>query len=403
MPSFSNPQNEPCAAIDESGVAADSPARNHPRMSSPAPSAVTRSALVILTVIACGVVLYLLRDIFTPLALAIFLAVMIDGLARLLLRRAPFLPKAAAAPAAIVLSIAVFVGAVVLIAENAAGFVVQIAAYGPRLNGLMEQASGLLGVQAPQSLEQAIRQLNPAQYLSQVGGALQGFASSAVFVLIYLGFILASRRGFERKIIGLFPDRLERRDAVAAFHRIRDGVEQYLWVQTVTGVMIAVASWIAMAAVGLDNALFWALLIFIASYIPIIGGIVGVAAPPLFALLQFDSLWPAVILAAVLQGVQFVVGNIIQPRMQGESLNMDPVVILLSLALWGAIWGLPGMFLSTPIAVMAMVILAQFDGTRWIAVLLSDDGEPLKAADADPPAEPPEASARQDFKAGTSL
>ena len=124
----------------------------------------------------------------------------------------------------------------------------------------------------------------------------------------------------------------------------------------------------------------------------------------IFALLQFDSLWPAAILAAVLQGVQFVVGNIIQPRMQGESLNMDPVVILLSLALWGAIWGLPGMFLSTPIAVMAMVILAQFDGTRWIAILLSDDGEPVRAKDADfPTAAPPPEAAPQDFESGASL
>ena len=62
-----------------------------------------------------------------------------------------------------------------------------------------------------------------------------------------------------------------------AFARIRNGVEQYLWVQTVTGLMIAVASWVAMAAIGLDNAIFWSILIFIASYIPVVGGIVAVA------------------------------------------------------------------------------------------------------------------------------
>jgi len=66
------------------------------------------------------------------------------------------------------------------------------------------------------------------------------------------------------------------------------------------------------------------------------------------------------------------------PRMQGDSLNMDPIVVLLSLALWGLIWGMTGMFLSTPLTVMAMVILAQFDGTRWLAVLLSADGQPEK-------------------------
>jgi AI-2 transport protein TqsA len=62
--------------------------------------------------------------------------------------------------------------------------------------------------------------------------------------------------------------------------------------------------------------------------------------------------------------------------MQGRSLNLDPVMILLSLAFWSGIWGLTGAFLSTPLTVMAMVILAQFDGSRWIAVILSADGDP---------------------------
>jgi AI-2 transport protein TqsA len=160
------------------------------------------------------------------------------------------------------------------------------------------------------------------------------------------------------------------------FQSVRNGVEQYLWIQTVTGLMIAAGSWAIMALVGLDNAAFWAFLIFIVSYIPIVGGAVGILLPPLFALVQFESFWPAVVLIAVLQAINFVVGNIVLPRMQGDSLNIDPVVVLLSLAFWGAIWGVPGMFLSTPLTVMFMVILAEFRGTLWIAVLLSSDGNP---------------------------
>jgi AI-2 transport protein TqsA len=179
---------------------------------------------------------------------------------------------------------------------------------------------------------------------------------------------------------------------VAAFLRIRNGVEQYLWVQTVTGLMIAVASWIAMAAVGLDNALFWAILIFIASYIPVVGGIVGVALPPIFALVQFPTLWQAIVLFAVLQAVTLVVGNVIQPRMQSRSLNMDPIVLLLALAFWTVVWGLAGAFLSTPLTVMMLVILAQFDGTRWIAVLLSSDGNPGQLRNRHPHETPDEPS-----------
>ena len=99
-------------------------------------------------------------------------------------------------------------------------------------------------------------------------------------------------------------------------------------------------------------------------------------APPLFALVQFESYWPAAILLVGLQVILFVVGNFIQPRMQGDNQNIDPVVVLLALAFWGKLWGVVGMFLSTPLAVMAMAILAEFKGSRWMAILLSGDGEP---------------------------
>jgi len=348
------------------------------------PSAISRNSLVILAVVASGAALYWLGGILTPLALAVFLAVMIDGVARVLDRRLTRLPKRAALPAAIVLCILVFVGATLIIADNATSFAAQLVAYTPRLNGLIAQIAGWVGVEVPPTINELFRQLDPTKYLGNVARGLQGFASEAVFILIYLGFIIASRRGFERKIVGLFPSREERQNAMAAFLRIRDGVEQYLWVQTITGLMIAVASWIAMAVTGLDNAVFWAFLIFIVSYIPIIGGAVGILAPPIFALIQFPTFWPAVILLAILQTIQFIVGNVVLPRMQSDSLNMDPVVVLLALAFWGAIWGLAGAFLSTPLTVMAMVILAQFDGTRWLAVLLSADGEPQKLRDRKP-------------------
>lgn len=341
-------------------------------------SSVTRTAVVILAVIACGAALYWLRGILTPLALAVFLAVMIDGFARVIRSRLPWVSERAALPAAIVLSVLLFGGSTFVIAENATSFVGQLVAYTPRLNGLIAQVAGLLGVDVPPTVNELFVQLNPSAYLADVAKGLQGFASDAFFILIYLGFIIASRRGFQRKVVGLFPHHAERAEAMAAFRRIRDGVERYLWVQTVTGLIIAVASWIAMAVMGLDNAIFWAFLIFIASYIPVIGGAVGILAPPIFALIQFPTFWPAVIMLGVLQAIQFVVGNIILPRMQGDSLNMDPVVVLLSLAFWGVLWGMAGMFLSTPLTVMAMVILAQFSGTRWLAVLLSADGEPEK-------------------------
>lgn len=363
-------------------------------MPAPAADTVSRNALVVLVTIAAGAVLYLLADILTPLALAIFLALMVDGFARVLEQRLPVVSKRAATPLAVGLSVIIFGGAAFFIADNATTFAGQLVSYAPRLNGLLARVAGMVGLDVPPTVTSLIKQYDPASHLGEVAAGLQSFLSTAAFVLVYLGFILASRKGWERKAVSLFPTREKRQEAVGAFLRIRNGVEQYLWVQTVTGLMIAVASWLAMVAVGLDNALFWAILIFIASYIPVIGGIVGVAAPPIFALVQFETLWQAITLFVVLQVVGLFVGNVVQPRMQGRSLNMDPIVLLLALAFWGGVWGLPGAFLSTPLTTVLLVILAQFEGTRWVAILLSADGNPHQLRSTPTAATPDDGAAK---------
>jgi predicted PurR-regulated permease PerM len=348
------------------------------------PPVTTRNAVVFLAVIAAGATLKWMQDILTPLALAVFLAVMIDSFARVLTMRTPGFPQKLALPTAVVLSLALFGVSVWIVVVNSKTFFDHSSEYVASLNAIIAKFTPLVSKLFPglqlygvPTIGDLAKQWNLQSYIGDVAQSFKNFGTSAVLVLIYLGFILASRKGFGRKIVALFPRHAERESNMNMFQRIRNGVEQYLWIQTVTGLMIAVAAFVAMMLLRLDNALFWAFLIFIAAYLPIIGGAVGCFLPPLFALVQFpDSLWPAIILFAALQGIFFVVGNLIYPRMQGDSLNMDPTVILLSLAVWGALWGVPGMFLSTPLTVAAMVILAQFEGSRWIAILLSEDGDP---------------------------
>jgi predicted PurR-regulated permease PerM len=351
----------------------------------------TRNAVVILAVLAGGATLYLLAGILTPLALAMFLAVMIDGFARVLEHRLPGVGRRAALPLALLLCFVLFGGTAVFVAMNGAGFVTQLIAYEPKLDGIIARLALMAHVSTPPTVDTIVHSLDASKYLGLAARAVQDFASTALFVLVYLAFIIASRRGWERKAIGLFPHHNERQEAVVAFLRIRDGVERYLFVQTITGLMVAGLSWIAMAAVGLNDSFLWALMIFLAVYIPVAGGIFAGVAPPLFALVQFDGYGRAVILFIVLQTIGVVIGNVIYPRMQGRSLNLDPVMVLLALAFWSAIWGVTGAFLSTPLTVMAMVILAQFDGSRWISVILSADGDPQQLKNKmpnEPPDEP---------------
>jgi predicted PurR-regulated permease PerM len=357
------------------------PADSAPSPVPPADSHATfeQVCLGILAVIATATAAKFLSGVLAPLAMAVFLAVVIQSFANSLERLlGQLLPggRRFGMPAALLITIVLFGVLLVLTIDNASAFASKLVSYAPRLNDLISRLAGALHTASVPTLDELLLQLNPGAYLASAAGVVRNLAADTVLILIYLGFILASGRAFERKVLNLSTERGERRTMVIAYRSILGSVEQYLWVQTITGLMIAAASWVAMTMVGLDGATFLAVLIFLACYIPILGAALGVVIAPVFALMQFPTLWQAIFLYAVLQGLHFVVGNIIAPRMQARSLNMDPLVVLLSLAFWGWLWGVIGMFLSTPLTVIVMVICAQFPGSRWVAVLLSADGRP---------------------------
>src|SRR5437879_9266020 len=333
-------------------------------------------AQIITATILTGFTLWALRRILEPFVLAVFLLFMIDGLAGALRNRAPGCPRVAALPAAIAAILAIFGLTIWLTLDNASGLAVDSAAYAARIDALLSLAAQHFGLTVTPTAASLIRELNPARFVGELATALSHFTEGMVFTLIYLGFLLASRRGFAAKAQALFQTQDERREAARIFDRVRTGVERYVWVQTVVGLIITVLSAAMMWATGLTHVGFWCAIIFLANYIPAIGAAIGVLFPAAFGLLEFDGVWRALVLLGGLEAIHFAVSHVVQPRMQGKSLNVDPIVVLLALAFWGVVWGVVGAFLSTPLTVMAMAILAEFKATRPLAVLLSSDGKP---------------------------
>lgn len=338
------------------------------------------AAVMVMTVIMTGATLWALRSLLEPLALALFLLMMIDGMARALTERAPWLPSWAALPAAILAIVALFGLSIWVITDNTRHFVGQAGDYADKLDDLLGKASARFGVGIPSSFDQLWADINPKHYAGAVAEALKGIAEGAVFVLIYLGFLLASSAGFAAKARLMFATDAAKAESERIMARVRHGVESYIWVQTLVGLIIGAVSAVIMLIMGLSHALFWAFIIFLASYIPVIGAAIGVLIPPLFGLVEFANPWQSLVLLVVLELVHFVVSHVLQPRMQGRSLNLDPVVVLFALAFWGLLWGVTGAFLSTPLTVLLMAILAEFPATRWLAVLLSSDGKPYDRA-----------------------
>ena len=339
-------------------------------------------AAIIVATIAVGFALWALGRILEPFVLALFLLIMVDGMARALRDRVPGFPHRAALPAAIIAIVAVFVVTIWVAADNGGDFAGQSANYTARINVLLSQGAQRLGMTVTPTLSELMQRLNPARFAGALARGLSHFAEGAVFVLIYLGFLIASRQGFAAKTREMFQNDGEMSEAGRVFDRVRQGVESYIWVQTVVGVIITAASAALMAATGLSHIAFWCLIIFLANYIPAIGAAIGVLFPALFGLVEFDGLTRGIVLVVGLEAIHFAVSHVVQPRMQGKSLNVDPILVLLALAFWGVVWGVVGAFLSTPLTVMAMAILAEFKGTRPLAVLLSSDGKPYAEVNA---------------------
>ena len=121
-------------------------------------------------------------------------------------------------------------------------------------------------------------------------------------------------------------------------------------------------------------AAFWAVMVFFFYWIPTVGSILAIVAPAMLTLVQFDNLTPFLIVLLVFGTIQVVTANVIEPAIMGSTLNLSPLVVIVSLMVWGTIWGVVGMFLCVPITVVSLIVLAQFETTRPIAVLLSSDG-----------------------------
>ena len=139
--------------------------------------------------------------------------------------------------------------------------------------------------------------------------------------------------------------------------------------------LTAVISLAVYWAFGVQFALFWALLVFVLNFIPVIGSIIAWFLPMIVVVFGDYSLVQVLSIGFLLLGVQQLVGSIIEPRIAGDVLNLSPLVILLSLAFWGALWGVLGLFLAVPLTVVLTSILSRFRGTRWVAILLSRDGQ----------------------------
>ena len=366
--------------------------------------ATMRATLLFLSSMALIALLYVTRDLLTPFALAIFIWLIIDAFARWMDNLSPKFPYWLALTIAILTVVALMLGFIFVIVDTVGDVVQDAPRYEKRLGEIFSLIAEKTGRENMTfaSLNESFGITEKLQGgLATFAASVQGVLSQFFLIAMYVVFLFAAQSSFPKKMDDLFPDSEKRGQAAKVGDRIRESIEKYLSVQTIISLMQTVISYIGMTALGLDNALFWALVIFVLNYIPIVGGLAAVALPCIFAIVQFDSFAQVGLLALILFGAQTIIGNTIQPKMMGDSMNMSALVVILALSVWTALWGGVGAFLSAPLTVIIMIILAQFPSTRWIAVLLSADGNP--DIDTDDDGSDDKAGKTDDNKAGEPI
>ena len=247
--------------------------------------------------------------------------------------------------------------------------------YKNNIEKLSTRLSEALGIENKLDITALVRDIDFVPYLQDLALGLANTAGVSMLVALYVIFLLIEQHSFSAKIKAIFPNQSARQKVEMLLSQMQNRLETYIWIKTLMSLLTAVASYVVLLFVGVDYAAFWALLIFLLNYIPTIGSLLATAFPTLLALVQFDSFAPGILVLAGCGAIQFLVGNILEPRIAGNRLNISPLVVLLSLAVWGTIWGIAGMFLAMPITVMLVIVLAHFPATRPIAILLSSEGQ----------------------------
>ena len=273
-----------------------------------------------------------------------------------------------------ILSIATYVGLIYLFATRVRPMFGEILPAIPeiqnKLNTLWQYIDDTFGLDISGIAMPSIETI-----VSNVGSSVAKIATSMGMVLVYMIFMFVEQSTFHKKFAELFPNKTQHKKMRFIMSSIDENMKKYLFMKTLVSGITGLISYIWMYMLGLEFAGVWAFVIFILSYIPTIGAIIGCALPILFAVLMDATINELVLLSLGLIGLQLLFGNIIEPKLTGKTLNLSTLAILINLVFWGLIWGVAGMFFSVPLLVATFIITAQFDSTRWIAVLLSADGK----------------------------
>ena len=377
-PDGAPPAGETGAAVPDGASGESAPPRRHFLAEAPARLRFLNIAAALGLVALLFFVLVVGRDFLVPFIVAVAIWYLMIALKESFKQSAKYthvpVPNAIATVLAIATTVLAITLIVVLVNSSINGVIASIPKYQDRINDIIGNSLKLVGYEGENPLREFIANLRPQEYVSRAAGAIGGLVQDMGLIIVYVLFLLLETWTFRRKLNALARSDSHRENLRSTIREIGEDINTYMRIKTWLSAAVAVLCYAAMKLAGVDFAEFWAVLFFLFNYIPTIGAILGVAFPAILMIVQFTSVPLIVTVIAVLIAIPTVINNFIEPRMMGRSLNLSSLVIIMSLILWGSIWGIIGMFLCVPIMVILNIVLAKFESTRPLAVMLSANG-----------------------------
>lgn len=323
--------------------------------------------LIIIAVILSVYALQITRPVTMPIAFAFFIAVLAEPMQT---RLAKYLPKWVAMLAVMLVFagiIGLFVGAIELSLELVEP---KLPTYADRLQSLVDSAQAWLASYGLPTGNSTQASSAIAQLLQQAIGGVQSLlkaASLLILVASFLALLLLEVNEYRDRTLRAFPDQAGQR-IVHAVDNMGSKLRRYFLVVAFTSFLTGILTWGWCTLLGVALAFTWGLLAFILNFIPTLGSIIAAIAPALVAtLFQGPAIGAAVLVGLAV--IQTILGNFVDPKLQGRYLQLSPFVALLSIVFWGWVWGIPGAFIGVPMTTAIVLFASEFKSSRPIAIM----------------------------------
>lgn len=258
----------------------------------------------------------------------------------------------------------------IVVGSSVTSFKQELPSYQLRLADLSTQLFAYLqqlGVNV--DLTQIKDSFNPAAALSLAGATLASFGNmmtNALLILLTVIFILAEEVGFSDKMRFGNPNSQKTLEAIARFTK---SVNRYMAIKTGLSLLTGILVMVWLRVQGVDYFILWGVLAFLLNFVPTLGSVLAAIPAVLLALVQL-GVGDALLTGLGFVLINFIIGNVVEPRMMGKGLDLSALVVFLSLVFWGWVLGPIGMLLSVPLTMTVKIAFESFDDTRWLGILL---------------------------------